>query len=519
MFTPGSTISPCPFSPFVVPPGVESNVYTNHVVDALAAAFTLGDGAKHLIRKSLRTCYEQSNAASIETLIDALESTEAKGRIGNWKVTAQRALESLVPLVDASATQKTQADFTQSLLQQNTIIELDSLDQSLKMFLVPILSFWIYSARLAAPERETLKFIIVVEEAHNVLYRQDHRSNESLMGMLLRQGRELGLCFMVIDQQPHLLSSAALGNCYTTICLNQKDPTDINKAASLSLLDESQKPWLSRLPVGEGIVKLQDRWTQPFLVRFPLVQLNKGMVTNELLKQFVNGKISHKTLRTRTGADSLISQRVRQDAFCVDEHTFALLRDVLLHPDDAVRNRYKRLGFSVDRGHRYKEQLLHHRLLGQESIKVGKTYKTTLHLADKATPLLIGSLDPNSMKITNASLVHEFWKHHHARVYAKQSYQVEIERERNKGDPAQGRVDICAHKNGPNTPERVAIEIETGKSDVIGNVQRNLLAGMTKVVVVATDERAMTKVELALAHEGLLIPGRVALVMASCESL
>lgn len=61
--------------------------------------------------------------------------------------------------------------------------------------------------------------------------------------------------------------------------------------------------------------------------------------------------------------------------------------------------------------------------------------------------------------------------------------------------------------------ERVAIEIETGKSDVVKNVKQNLLAKHSKIIVVATDETALRKVERELARAGLLIPSRVEVVL------
>ncbi|MBE3144679.1 MAG: hypothetical protein IMZ61_12280 [Planctomycetes bacterium] len=57
------------------------------------------------------------------------------------------------------------------------------------------------------------------------------------------------------------------------------------------------------------------------------------------------------------------------------------------------------------------------------------------------------------------------------------------------------------------------IEIETGKSDVVWNVRQDLLSNYDKVLVVATDEKAMKIVEEKLARVGLILPGRVEIVM------
>ena len=56
-------------------------------------------------------------------------------------------------------------------------------------------------------------------------------------------------------------------------------------------------------------------------------------------------------------------------------------------------------------------------------------------------------------------------------------------------------------------------EIETGKSDPVWNEKQDLLAGFQRVVVVATDERALQKVEPWLALVGLIIPNRVQIVL------
>jgi predicted RecB family endonuclease len=72
-------------------------------------------------------------------------------------------------------------------------------------------------------------------------------------------------------------------------------------------------------------------------------------------------------------------------------------------------------------------------------------------------------------------------------------------------------VDVVATKDN----EKIAIEIETGKSDFIRNIQQDLAAKYSKVLVVATDKNAFEKIEKGLAQAGLLILGRVGLVMAT----
>ena len=67
--------------------------------------------------------------------------------------------------------------------------------------------------------------------------------------------------------------------------------------------------------------------------------------------------------------------------------------------------------------------------------------------------------------------------------------------------------------------EKIAIEIETGKSNYIRNVQQDLLAKYDKIMVVVTDKIAFEKVEKGLAKTGLLIAKRVELVLATGRGL
>ena len=74
-----------------------------------------------------------------------------------------------------------------------------------------------------------------------------------------------------------------------------------------------------------------------------------------------------------------------------------------------------------------------------------------------------------------------------------------------------GWVDVLASKTG----ERVALEIETGRSDTLSNIRRCLRHRVTRIVVVATSDAVSEQLERRIAAAGLLIPHRVHLIRAS----
>jgi len=506
IYTPGRNLIKFPFNPFVVPPGIESNVYVNQLVDVMSQAFTLGDGSRSILRKAIASIYAQGNLCpTVDDVITELEKVPDTGRMGGWKITAMRALESLEFSDISSKDQISQEQLAEKMLHENTVIELDALAQESKKFLVPLLCLWLYYVRLKSQEREKLKLVIFIEEAHHLLHKRSQTANETILEMLFRQCRELGIGIVVIDQHPHLLSSAAMGNTYTSIFLNQKDPADINKAAAVCLLDADEKKYFSMLPVGQGIVKLQDRWTSPIHVQFPLMNVKKGSVTDDILARY---SAINKAKTTRSDRNTFVLQRHLAEFGQVPriplydiplkEPAFVFIEDVLQHPNDGVKARYKRLGLSTGTANRLKQQLLDQNWLEDQTVDIGQTRKVILRLTKQGKDAF--ALDTSEPEY--GSITHEYWKRFYAQRFREQGYHVEFEVPRESG-----RVDVVARKDG----EKIAIEIETGKSDFIRNVQQDLTAKYNKVLVVATDKSVFKKIEKRLAQAGLLIPGRVKL--------
>lgn len=498
VYTPGRTLSPFPFNPFIAPPGLELRLYVNMLIDVLSDAFVLGAGSRSILQHTILDCVSRTDKPTASDILSAIESIPVKSRAQGWKVSAIRAIEALQPLEPADKGQS-QQELIKSLLHTSTILELDGLNESEKKFLIPLLCLWLFNLKLAGRKREELDLVILVEEAHHVLYRQENRAKETVMNQLLRQCRELGIGMIIVDQHPHLVSSAALGNTYTSICLNLKEPSDINRAAALSLLDEQDKRWLSMLPTGYGVVKLQDRWPRPFLVRFPLMQFEKGKVTDEFL--------AGQTNRNPTLSEASEAIELKQSPFgesrsavILDEGAIALIQDIISYPDEGVDARYKRLGWSVDRGNRIKRTLTANGLIDLAKVRVGRTQKVIL----RVSPAVRETFGFGREEVDRASVTHEFWKRFYGGRFTDAGYLVEHEARRGRG-----RVDVLARKGAL----RVAIEIETGKSDVLHNIRQDLLSGFDKVIVVATDEAALRKVERELAKAGLIIPSRLSVVL------
>jgi len=501
VFTPGRSLSPFPFNPFVPPPGLAPRVYAGLLIDVLADAYTLGDGARSLLERVLGAILMDGKAVpTLDNVLAHLEALPATNRARGWKESAMRALESLrFSEVTAGGT-GSQQQLVQTLLHENTIIELDALTEGGKKFLIPLLCLWLYYAKLAAPIREKLSLVLILEEAHHVLYGQERRAREGVMNMLLRQCREIGIAMVVVDQHPHLMSSAALGNTFTSVCLNLKNPSDLNKAAALSMINrEDDKQCFNMLPVGQAVVKLQNRWRSPFLIQVPAVPVAKGAVTDVVLQRYLRQDTSGSARNALLQGTKRQVQQVHGQDDGLDAEELEFLRDVMDYSDDGVRSRYQRLGLSGGRGNRIKNGLVRSGWVDAEVIPVGRTRKVILRVTPKANQALGGETKGRSPE----SVAHEYWKNFYAQRFAADGYHIEVE-----AALGNGRADVLAVKGA----ERVAVEVETGKSDVVANVRRALQAKVDRVLVVATNDEAFQRVERELASTGLLLPGRVAVL-------
>jgi len=165
IYTPGRSLAPFPFNPFLVPPGVDRRSYVNQLVDVMADAYTLGDGATSVLQRAIHKCYANGLVApSISQIVQQIEALPTNERSSGWKISAQRACESLELSQTVAMDSNSQRAFAKSLLQQNTVIELDGLSQNTKKFLIPLLCNWIYSVQLASNNRERLKYVLFLEE-------------------------------------------------------------------------------------------------------------------------------------------------------------------------------------------------------------------------------------------------------------------------------------------------------------------------------------------------------------------
>jgi len=518
VYTVGRDVAPFGFNPLVPPKGTSHSVWLKKIIDILCHVYWLGEGVAYLFQKAMDACYREARERGIwPTFMDVarwLDEYGAKGREAQWMDSARRALQALSYAETGRVFNAPRAPPLAKLLARNVVFELDALNDNDKTFFVESLLLWVHHYRMQQGARETFKHAILIEEAHHVL-RQTDAAKGGIMEVVLREIRELGEAIILLDQHPSLISLPALGNTYCTICLNLKHSKDVRTMAGTMLLNEEEAKHLGRLPVGTGIVRLQDRYSQSFVVRFPLVKLKKGAVSDrQVRRRYVRSSGLSAGIRpaeeVRNGIRELRpAEDIRREKEELDEDERALVIDVIAHPTSSVTERYGRLGLSADRGTRLCERLVERGLLKKGSVATGKGRMVVLAATAKARKAAgdeeassetdVGGAPQEPATATDIRCggpEHEYWKHKIAEVLTEAGYEVALEKQTGDGH----YVDVIAERDG----ERLAIEVETGKSDVVGNVRHCLETGFDRIVVVATSREAHHIVERRLRRAGLL---------------
>lgn len=496
VFTVGRNIAPLRFNPLIPPQGTAPRTWLKKIIEVIAHSYFLGEGVMYLLQKAINSVYRKfgvydNNVTNYPTFRDVLrwfDKYHAKGREANWLSSTLRAI-STICFGEMNRLTNTGNQQIEQLLKKKVILELDALTQSDKIFFIEALLLWIHHYRLREKERESFKHAVIIEEAHHILSSEKASltGGESIMETTFREIREFGESLVILDQHPCQISLPALGNTYTTVVMNLKHKKDVNAIASCMMLDSNEKEYPGNLEVGEAIVRLQGRIMKPFLVKIPEFEVKKGIVTDEIIKEKMIGYFGYSR-----GNQALIRDitHISKSAEIREEEK-VLLIDILKYPFSAIVKRYEKLNLNRRKGNIFKDNLINKGYIKPREMKLSNGRIMLFELTEKARQHL-EKLGYQVRRDRNG-IEHRFWKWKIANYYRRKGYKVFIEKRIN------GNVDVAVKKDN----RSVAIEIETGASDFIKNILRDLKAGYNLVISVATNEMVENRIKEQLEKKKL----------------
>lgn len=488
VLTAGRSIVPFGFNPLEPPPGCESSAWLKKLVEILAHVYGFRQASSYVLQRALYSYCEQCGREGITPtfrgLREQLEQARGSGREGQWIQSARRVIGTLCfgPVGEVLMGPPSSIP---ELLDGPVVIELDALTDSDKTFIVEALLLWVHHYRMQQPDREQFKHAMLIEEAHHILLKH-RQSSETVMDVILREIRELGESVILIDQHPSLVSPVSLGNTYCTIAMNLKHGSDTAALAAALQLDEDARASLGKLKVGHAVVRLQGRWPQPFLVRFPKCDVAKGSVTDHAIRANPSYSAPASSIRPE-GVQEARIRRVRECHEGAERQRNAtgkpnrlsgdFLADIASRLLCGVAERYARLGLSAAAGTELKQQLLAGGWIKEGRIRLGKKSLCVLTLTTAGLEALreSGWQGEYATPDDHASAEHECWKAWIFQELIKRGVPVESELLLPNGH----RADLLVGND-------TAIEVETGKAKPGLNVALLSQAGIRHVLVVAT---------------------------------
>ncbi len=496
VYTIGREVSPLFFNPLIPPRNTNPQSWLKKLIEILMHSYFLGEGVSYLLQNAIDQAYSDFGVYSdspdkyptFKDVLAILEKTQVKGRKALWMDSTLRTLGVLC-FGEFSRVLNVRKPYPiGDLLKENIILELDSLTNSDKTFFIEALLLWIHHYRLSEKHREKFKHALIIEEAHHILLRkkQEMTGTEAITDIILREIRELGESIILIDQHPSLISMPALGNTYTTICFGLKHKADMRTISESILLEREQVDFLGQLETGLAIVKLQGRYFKPFLVKFPLFPVKKAIVSDqdingEIVSSYVEreavraGKEINKVVRPIEG---LVNKEEKEVVLTEDERKFLI--DIAKNPISGVVARYTRLGINRYQGNRIQKALLDKNLIYWKPVSTRKGRLKVLVLTDKGKKA-ISDVKIEKIFSKRGSFEHEYAKFKVGEYYRNKGYWVTYEYKIGEGKT----VDLVAEKDG----KRIAVEIETGKSDAIYNLKKCIKAGFDELVLMTTSRK------------------------------
>lgn len=444
-----------------------------------------------------------------------------------WQASAERILLAMTYGEFGSVVATQDNRHLLDLLNHNVVIEMDGLSSSSdRTMFSEALTLYLYRYRLAQGSKPELTNVIILEEAHNLLHQKQAGARESVLETSIRMIRQYGLGYVFVDQSASLISKVAFANSYATLALSQKLRADVQAMAGAMNLTDEQREALSTLPIGSAVVRLADEHPEPFLVKIPRCSIREGGTSDSEIQRrmaaYYSDSRNHKTTEKEPGDVSPVpppdnnENKIRESleshppspkesghssgtpvppdtSTCdyeampppppqpVSRDATRFLFDVASRPLSTTVSRYQRLHLSRRRGNAVRHDLAAAGLIEPVPLatRTGQVVLYQLTEQGRSVCTTLG-IDPGAPP--RASLEHSYWAKHAAMQFEKHGYDVAFEHP----IPGDGFVDVVAERPG----ERVAIEIETGKSDIKANVAKLRGAGFDRIVVIATSPSA-----------------------------
>ena len=439
------------WNPLRPPPGMEREEWWSNFSQICAYSFGWFVASSNYLLEHLDRLRERTSV-TVKDLFDSIVNTEeTTRRRSEYHDVVENRVRAIVSVFGRNL-EVEEGIPIEKLLDLPIVIELSGLRPAEANWLVEVMLSWIYFYRLCNAQRgEQLRHVIIVDEAHHVFDRtKEYRETAQEMGSPIisifpTQFRDFGTALILTSQTPSFMMEAVHANTLVKIVGNLSSGNDIEAVASAMGLDDEVKECIHKLKRGQWIVRMSDKYTEPFLIETQDYPVTKD-VSNKEVEQRLESILGQYLPKKQLGQPAQTPKVVAPE---LSEHAWSLLLDVNQHPFRQMTTRSKELKLSWRRIEEAKNELLEKGMIKEVEVVLG-SYRPVKYLI------------PTSYALSLLErLGHEtsFWSHilhsgggfeHRLHIVfirnlaLRAGYSVQVEKALSNGK----RVDILLSKNG-----------------------------------------------------------------------
>ena len=485
VFTVGSGINPLFLNFLTVPPGIEYDEYIKSIIAIISEDYIGGIGADTMLLNYMEMAFQETQNPYFEDLKqivireinkDMGKRGRLSGRSGLWKESVSRQITFMSKGASGTVINERKHFPLNELFSKPIVLEFGNIKSPYdRRFFIHVILNWlsIYN-QYHGIQSENLKQVLIFEEFHNIAIKT---KQDNMVSSLFRESRKYGIGLVAIDQTPSEIPNAIFANMNAKVSFALGTNQDIGAMAKAMNLDFSRAKYLGMLKTGQAIVNIKQRYHDCFLIR-PYFTKWEENISDEEIRAAMRKFADISGPKEEAAGD----QGIPRTPQIIDTlPPLAALEKVILtsiveRPLDGVDERTKRLGFHPSQMVQIHDSLITKGIIKPIVIDRKKLFELTESGKITATESRI--FIPKQK--TRGGLEHDYWIQRTVKFLEKIRIEPALE---------VNEIDIVAKKSA------LAIEIETGKSDIKGNLLKLEKSGIKSCLMLATTRPVEIKIK------------------------
>jgi len=461
VFTVGKDINPLYLNFLTVPPGIAFDEYIKSIIAIISEDYIGGIGADTMLLNYMEMAFQETKNPFFEDLKQVVlreiqndrgRGGKLAGRSGLWKETVSRQITFMSKGAAGQVVNPSRHYPLEKLFSKPIVLEFGNLKSphDRKFFIHVILNWLSIYNQHYGMQSEKLKQVLLFEEFHNIVIKG---KDDNMVSTLFRESRKYGIGLVAIDQTPSEIPNSIFANINTKVSFSLGTSRDIQAMAKAMNLNHDKSRFLGMLKTGEAIINVKQRHHDSFHIKPPFVP-DSGNVWDEELREAMKKFASENEQKGPQIPESQTPQTSQdKDTSPLNALEKVLINNILERPLDGVDKRTKRLGL-----HPSNIANLHSSLTDKGIIKtVGVDKKKLFEITPDGRILIEKAGIDIKKQDSRGGVEHTYWINHVLQSLRNLEFNPVTE---------SGGIDITDATSG------LAIEIETGKSDIKKNLSK-----------------------------------------------